>query len=493
MKNKLIFLAAAVSLVSSASVFATNNTDKSVVDQKSQVTKATTKKVAKKVRAVRVKSLKEKLDYLQSQIEDLQRQQELSHSSATSSKLYAYGPAIVTTPIIGEADYSGYDLYINFPSTNEDLGMLRFNKKLNDYYTQNNLQAPNRPVIAVSGEVEGKIEDVSSFNSQNSSDINLSTVALQTVANINPWVTGVAKVDYSNSAPETGARINGSRLKVARAFITIGNLNEFPLYATVGQMKVPFGAYNEWMITSPVTETLGETKERTILVGFDKAGIYGSVYAYKGDTYSASGRGINSWGANLGYTLTQSRWSLDTGLSYIANIADSLGMLDNGYGSYDQFQGFGKYRNDLEKQVPGAAVHTLFKFEPINIAAEYITAVGNFDKQDMRFNGVAAKPQALDLEAIYNFKVCDKPTFVSAGYGRTWEALALNLPKHSFFVSTGMTVLKNTIASIEYRHDINYADSDRAVIAGSESMMNSYFVPGNHTRNIVTATIKYYF
>lgn len=496
-KNKLVFLAA-ISLVSSAAVYAA---DQSMAAHDKKVAPVAATKVVKKkhrfvkkgptVSAVdsRTKVLEAQVSDLKTQVAGLQKQQEYAKSSTSWSKIYAYGPAIATTPIIGQPDYSGYDLYINMPSINEDMALLKFNQQLANYYNQNNITPSDRPIIALTGEVEGQALNSSSFNDSSRSDINLSTVALETVINANSWITGLVKFEYSDTPPEIGARVTNSNVKVKRAYVTVGNLNEFPVYATIGQLYVPFGAYNYWTISDSLTKTIGRLEERAIVLGFNKCGAYGSLFAYEGDSHSGGGNSINSWGANLGYIFSQAKWSLDVGASYVANIADSQGMQDTGFTSVDSsrtFEGF-KNHEQLEKQVPAADVHALFKYDPVWISVEYLSALNDFNKQDLTFNDNGAKPKAFDVQGIYNFNFIGKPAFVTAGFGESWESLGLNIPKYSYIVSTGISMFKNTVQSIEYRHDINYNKNDVSTSNGD------VFVPGDHERNIFTASFKLFF
>lgn len=502
-KNKLIFLAATVSLVSSAAVFSADfgmtagNKSADAKKVASKVVKVPVKAKKKHTKHftkatsidARTKALEAEVKNLKGKVADLNKQQEQSKSSSSWNNLYAYGPAIVTTPIIGEPDYVGYDLYINMPSINEDMALLQFNQKLANHYAENNIDLPSRPVLALSGEIEGQVLNSSSFNDSSRSDVNLSVVALEAVANINKWITGVIKVEYSDKPPATGARVSNSDLKVKRGYVTVGNLNECPVYMTIGQMYVPFGVYNGWSISDPLTKTLGRTQERAVVLGFNKSGAYGSLYAFEGDSYTGGGNSINSWGANLGYKFVENKWSLDVGAGYIANIADSLGMQDTGFssnGTNRTFVGF-KNHEKLVKQVAAADAHLLFMYDPVWIAAEYITALNDFDKKDLTFNGSGARPKALDIEGIYNFTFLSKPSFVSAGFGKSWDAMALDMAKYSYFVSTGISMFKNTVQSIEYRHDINYNDTDVSTSG------HYVFVPDHKHRNVITASFKLFF
>lgn len=424
---------------------------------------------------------------LKVQVADLQKQKEIDKTGIAWSKLYAYGPAVVTTPIVGEPRYDGADLYVNSPSINEDLALLKLNQKLDSYYAQNNIHAFDRPIFALSGLLEAQALNYSAFNTPRKSDINLATAAIEGVARINSWVNGLVRFEYKNDAtPDAGTRASGSTVKLKRGYITVGNLDRFPLYASVGQMYVPFGQYDNWRITDPLTLSIARTESRPLVVGFSKDGAYGSLYAFKGDTYTDGSNTLKQWGANLGYTYVASNWKLDFGAGYIANIADAAGMQDTGYTAAGGFAGF-KNGLKIKDRVRAADGRATLTYGPVALTTEYITALDSFNKYDMTFNGDGAKPRALDIEGVYNFKVLDKPSFVTAGYGQTWESLALNLPRYSYFIAVGTSMFKSTWQCIEFRHDINYDNTDAAYGQGKPVIV------GAKERDLVIASFKIFF
>lgn len=506
--NKLTLCAALTfSLVSSAAVFAAQaDVNKNAAEGaavKAEATAPTAKNVVGKKKVKKVKSnvtagtktLAQEVQDLKVQVAELKQQKvnykedkEQAKSGTAFSKLYAYGPALVTSPIIGEPAYDGSDLLINSPSINEDLALLKLNQKVDNYYAQNNIQAFDRPILAFSGMLEAQALSYSRFNNDRKSDIDLSTAAFEVVARANSWVSGLMRFEYdNNSAPDYGSRTTGSKIKLKRGYITVGNLEKFPLYASVGQMYVPFGQFDNWRITDPVTQTLARTQARPLVVGFSKNGFDGSVYTFKGDTYTASSSTLKQWGANLAYTYTAPAWKLNVGGGYIANIADSLGMQDNAMSSDKRwFWGF-RDGQQLKSRVQAVDLHTTFTYLPIAITAEYVAAIDRFDKSNLTFNSNGAKPSALNIEGVYNFKVLDKPSFVTAGYAQTWESLAFNLPRYSYFVGVGTSLFKSTWQCLEYRHDINYDSKDIAIGQG-------YVMPvGKKERDMIIASFKIFF
>ena len=68
----------------------------------------------------------------------------------------------------------------------------------------------------------------------------------------------------------------------------------------------------------------------------------------------------------------------------------------------------------------------------------------------------------MHVEGGYALNVLNRPVSLSLGYGRSSESLALNIPKQRYATTLAVTILENTIASLEYRYDKNYGRHDTA-------------------------------
>ncbi len=135
-------------------------------------------------------------------------------------------------------------------------------------------------------------------------------------------------------------------------------------------------------------------------------------------------------------------------------------------------------------------MHANLGHGPYNLAAEYIAALRKFSTSDLTFNNKGAQTSALDIQGNYSFHVVNKPATLSAGYQQSWKALALNLPEHTVVASAGISLFRDTIEKIEYRHDINYKSSDNAS-GGNES---KYYPENAHrARNVVIGQVDFYF
>ncbi len=402
------------------------------------------------------------------------------------------------TPI----SYSGTDLIINSPSINEDVSLLNVRKNI-----RQRLRAMNIPVnedhahLLLSGNIEAQGLYKHPGAGPASTDIDVTNVALDAfILGPSHWLTGLMSFGYDNDLGTNSGSLNNksrtqnSRVFINNAFITFGDFEVTPFYATIGQMYVPFGTYSSNMVSSPLTKVIARIKARAIVAGIQQQtdnGFYGSAFIFKGDTHAGSTSRVDNGGVNAGYHFVDGKIRANFGGGYVANIADSQGMQNTGGAPlFDGFGGPAGTGNErIAHHVPAIDVRGLLSIgTSIDLLAEYIGAVSSFNNNDLTYSSHGAKPQALNAEAAYTFSVLDKPTSVAIGYGKTKDALAIGVPLARMSMTLNTSIWKDTLQSLEFRHDINYAASIPA--SGSDVAAPS---ASGKSDNVVTAQIDMYF
>lgn len=467
-------------MVVSSAVFA------DAADHKGDVSKGSNKGLS-----ARTHALEKQVQALQNQINGMHKANDyLEYNLDTLVEMYAHGPAVVTSPALGvrRSAEDASDLMVNLSSINEDLLLLQLRQKMDNYATEKGIPIPERPIIAISGGIEGQLtyNGKQAYTNNKKVDVNLSSVELDIIAEASPWATAAVIITYEDSATKNAVRVKNSRLKVDRAFLTLGQLDKLPLYLTVGQVYSPFGTYSSYMITDPSTKILGRVKDRMVILGYNQNGFYAEAYGLPGETkvVAADRSFFGHTGFNAGYDYAKDNFKIKVGGSVIGNIAESSGMQDNVFA-----KDMANNSETLNSRVCGVDGRIKVSYEPFTLLAEYVGAVKKFDSKDLSFNNVGAKPQAVNVEAAIEFSIKGKPSNFAVGYGQTWEALALNLPKNTFFAEYDIAILKNTILGVEYRHDINYGKNDQG--AGKDTA-NPVKVDGRHSNSAV-AKIAVYF
>ena len=215
-----------------------------------------------------------------------------------------------------------------------------------------------------------------------------------------------------------------------------------------------------------------------------KVAFYGSVYIFRGDSHATSVSKVDNGGLNLGYKFDAGCITGNVGGGVIANLADSGGLqLGNGFATNSSTE-------QLVHRVPAYNLRGILSIgHSIDIIGEYVGASTNFNNFDMSYNGHGAKPWATDLEVDWTFTLFDRPTSVGIGYQKSNEALSLGIPLKRYSLVFNTSLWRNTLQSLEFRNDREYAASDKA--SGAGGMVSKPETGKND--NAVTAQFDYYF
>ncbi len=373
---------------------------------------------------------------------------------------YIAGTPVVTSPFLGSRPaFDGSDYIVNISSINRDIRLMQQRRRLYRAYESMGYQAPQKPILALSGKVVPSAAIGNLFESTRVGDITLGSGELDLAGVLNDTVEAYMAFAYDASPPDIGGqRVANSIVELNMGFVNIGNLDKSPFYFTGGQIFVPFGRFSTSMVSAPLTMIMSRTKARPFILGYKSqqdSGPFAAIYGYRTDTVLNSRA---AGGANLGYIIDTDNTSTEIGVSFINAIDDAGGMQFTGAVPNTTFGGFGSFTNgsELVSKIPAFDAHLTMSFDRINITAEWLTTTKRFGINELSYNGRGAMPQSGQLEAGITFFAFNKPSTFSLGYQWTREALALNLPQQRYAGVFNISIWKDTIESLEYRHDINY-------------------------------------
>lgn len=408
---------------------------------------------------------------------------------------YIAGTPVVTSPYLGARPaFDGSDYIVNISSINRDIRLMQQRRRLYDAYKSIGYPIPQRPIIAISGKTEPIGTINSAYIGNTDADLTLGSSELDVAAALNENVEAYLSIAYDASPPEVGPRINNSAFNLNLGFVNIGNLDKTPIYFTAGQLYVPFGRYSSSMISAPLTLNVARSKTRPFILGYksqESTGPFAATYIYRSDTQlGRSGVG----GVNLGYTFAHDDLTGEVGMSYISSINDAAGM-QNTVASPGTFGGFGSllHGSEFVRKTQAMDVYGNISYGRYNFTAEWVGAIQSFRVQDLSFNGHSARPQAVETEVGMTFKAFNRPSSVGLGYQWTQDALALNLPRQRFISVFNISIWKDTVESIEYRHDIDYAAYQFANGAAPAGTINAPTLGTGGSADTVSAQIGVYF
>lgn len=489
--------------------------------------------------AQRTAALEQQVAELQKEIADMKPQANSSskkkhhhyaqagNAATTSSSVTSSAPSVKSMPTSGAAylpvdvdvpgqsfvssgpyigvplEYSGNDLIINNPSIDQDVTLLEMRKNIHQRFQSMGItEDPDHAHVLLSGVVEGQAAYQNTNSGASNSSIDLTRASIDAyILGPSRWLSSLISLSYDNYTGASEGTFNSntravnSRVYVNQAFFTIGDLTQTPFYGTLGQVNVPFGRYSSNMITDPLTKDLGRVKTRAITIGYqpqqDNA-LYLAGYAFQGDSHVGNTSRVNDGGIDFGYHFKQANYNGDFGGGVLGNLADSLGMqvVGNSAANFNGFGGTSRTGNEkLVHNVPAYDLRGMLGLGThVDLLAEYVAASTAFNAADMTMNGRPAKPQALNAEAAYTFDSFSKPSSIALDYGMTKNALAIGLPAERYGVVFNTSIWRDTLQSLEFRHDITYSSANTAtgsgVLAASE---------GGMADNAVTAQFDVYF
>jgi hypothetical protein len=307
--------------------------------------------------------------------------------------------------------------------------------------------------LEVAGLVEVASATTEDFAGAGTDTVSLATVELALDMKINERVDAFVGFLYEEGATDFG---------LDEGTITLALLEGASL--TAGKMYVPFGRFDTFMISDPQTLVMGETTESVLMFSMGRAGLYGSVYLFNGDSNRASevsagnDTGLSA-GVNLGYARDD---VFNVGISYISNIADS-----------NTLQGLtttGTAVGVVERSVAGASAFFSATFGRFTVLGEHLSALQSFRNGDL--DGTVSRderPSASNIEV--GIAIVDDLT-VAAGYQVTCEAQFIGLPETVTSATVAYEVLAGTILAGEYAvmQDYTVADGGTAGRATSLTM-----------------------
>ncbi len=278
----------------------------------------------------------------------------------------------------------------------------------------------------------------------NSADLYVNNFNLLANANLSSWSKATLNVAYIGNPIQWGNtkhRNINNIVAVDEAYVHIGDLAQNPFYFVVGKKYVPFGTYADahtpYQIMSPV-QALTQLNAVTAIAGLStNFGLYGSVYALRGETYpiGSSTSTIRNFGAQIGYynslepfNVPNANYNLNVG--YLNNLWDTIVFSPNATTPWSWSDGYGTKlnhpvaayatKNDGKQgsaidPVGGIAVHGDINYKALTLSANFASALKKMVTSDYSNKADSSRFWAADVGATYAFKTLDRNSHLGAG------------------------------------------------------------------------------
>lgn len=295
--------------------------------------------------------------------------------------------------------------------------------------------------VTLSGLIEGEAVFGDDYNEENFSEFNVTSVELGLDALMDDWTTGHILAKFEGGEED-------NHLFIDEAIIQLGNSEKFPVLMTAGLFYMPFGNFTTNMVQDPLTLEIGEINAPGVVVGFETTDFSGALYGYKGLNETGGSDSIKGFGAMLGYLYENETLSVDTGISWVNNIADSGGISD----ALDDAG-----LDSINDRIPGFSAYFIASTGSFSLIGEYVQTLDPFAAYELPFNGQGAQPRAWNMELAYNTQMLEKETVFALGYQGSREGRGLGLPYIRYIGSASMALFKETALTLEYYHDQDYS------------------------------------
>ncbi|VBB43330.1 conserved exported hypothetical protein [uncultured Desulfatiglans sp.] len=266
---------------------------------------------------------------------------------------------------------------------------------------------------------------------EDSSDIILSTVELGVDVDIAKHVSGHVLFLWEEDDTEP--------VDMDEGFITLDGEDIVPLYLTAGKMYVPFGNYETFFISDPLTLEIGETRESGVRAGFYNDLLDASAALFNGDVGKIGDDDhIDSFVGSIAFSLPEeliTDLGLTAGAAYLSNIADSDGLE-------------GETSGEIQDEIAGlGAFLSLAYRDRAFLQCEYVGALDHFEAGELSFDeGRAAKPRAWNIE----FAVVPAADITLAVKYEGSRDLGVFQPEEQYGAAITYDLFANTAISLEY-------------------------------------------
>ena len=232
--------------------------------------------------------------------------------------------------------------------------------------------------LGVLVEAEASYEKV---GGENSSDLHVTTFEVSLEADPMEGVRGEAALLWEEGDSDS--------LDVDVAFIELGGTETMPIALSVGRMYLPFGAFNSFMVSDPLTLELGETRETAAALSGEWNSFTAWAGAFAGERADVDG--IENVAAALSWAPVE---GLRMGLSVLSDLGEG--------GYADDLNDILADGGSAPKTV-GISAFLFLEHGAWSLSAEYLGAAEDLEWTNGEGEPTSLRPQTWQLDVAYAF------------------------------------------------------------------------------------------
>ncbi len=226
---------------------------------------------------------------------------------------------------------------------------------------------------------------------------------LDVLANLNTWTSVLIRPEVSNLGTSSEA------LAMHDAFITLGNLSQFPLYATVGKTYIPWGIFaggGVWNAAlTRVAFRPGTTNQ--VIFGYYENGLNTSLSFFNNPGFGSQ---VSHFAYRMAYNTTQGNFNYGGGFGYLSDVRGTSSSLGS------QFSAGGVLNNASNTRNPVYNFNATAGYGILQFDAAWMTTQRDIFTTSSVNQG---KPQAWNLDGSVSPVVVGQPLTMMLGYSHT--------------------------------------------------------------------------
>jgi hypothetical protein len=290
--------------------------------------------------------------------------------------------------------------------------------------------------VTLHGLLEAEASYIKPHGGEQESDLTLATAELSIEATLNDYVSGHLILLYGEEEGEDDSiDVDGAVISLSAPGKLLGQTASLH----VGRMYLPFGTFNSYMISDPLTLELGETRNSAALITLEGDWTV-KVASFNGGTDTAGdSNNIDSWVASLEIAVGE---NLHFGASYINDLAESANELVQDSSLYSG-------------SIAGGSAFLSAHCDHFGFEAEYLAALEDFDPAAVAVGAdlTGQRPTAWNLELAW------MPTDQLQIAGRYEQAEDFQDDVRRYGATVSYGLYEHVVVAIEYL----YADAKVAL------------------------------
>jgi hypothetical protein len=240
----------------------------------------------------------------------------------------------------------------------------------------------------------------------NATQVALPRAEMDVIANMNDWSVGYFSFGVRNLS---GGTSDNDDLAIDSAVVTLGNMNQMPVYAFLGRNTVDFGSFDTVNMVTPSLNRLAfQAYGDQLGVGFMGYGFNAAVSALNDNntvggvngqgvafnTYTDNSDAVGNYAVNLGYGMSTAGADWHVGAGYLE----------------------GSKKRDANDESGAYDLNAKVGYMGFDVLGEFTQTTGAV--LDANNNAANDKLRAWDLGADYNFPLMGKASKVNVDYSR---------------------------------------------------------------------------